>query len=85
MIGVQEAIRSDIGLYAGGITYVDDVYDERAGEALRPINQDFSGLPFGRFTRPELLRLLGIGAEKACTVAAPTLAAMYERMGFVRL
>jgi tryptophanyl-tRNA synthetase len=33
----------------------------------------------------ELRRLLGVGAEKAAATAAPTLEAMYERMGFVRL
>jgi tryptophanyl-tRNA synthetase len=33
----------------------------------------------------ELTRLLSVGAEKARTAAAPTLGAMYERMGFVRL
>ena len=33
----------------------------------------------------ELTRLLGVGAEKAREASAPTLAAMYERMGFVRL
>jgi tryptophanyl-tRNA synthetase len=32
----------------------------------------------------ELLRLLATGAEKARAAAEPTLAAMYERMGFVR-
>ena len=32
----------------------------------------------------ELTRLLGIGADKAREASAPTLAAMYERMGFVR-
>ena len=32
----------------------------------------------------ELRRLLGVGAEKAREASAPTLAAMYERMGFVR-
>jgi len=33
----------------------------------------------------ELLRLLALGAEKARAASAPTLAAMYEKMGFVRL
>ena len=33
----------------------------------------------------ELLRLLALGADKARAASAPTLAAMYERMGFVRL
>lgn len=47
MIAVQDAVRSDIGLYAGGITMVDIEYDERTGEALRPVNADHSGLPFG--------------------------------------
>ena len=36
-------------------------------------------------TRPELLRLLAVGADKARAASAPTLEAMYERMGFVRL
>lgn len=47
MIAVQDAIRSDMGLYAGGVTWVDMDYDERLGDALRPISQDRSGLPFG--------------------------------------
>ena len=33
----------------------------------------------------ELERLLRRGAEQAAGAAAPTLEAMYERMGFVRL
>ena len=33
----------------------------------------------------ELIRLLGMGADKAREVSAPTLEAMYERMGFIRL
>jgi hypothetical protein len=45
-IAVQEAIRSDIALYAGGTTWVDRDYDERLGEALRPITQDKTGLQY---------------------------------------
>lgn len=37
MVAVQEAIRSDISIYAGGITSVDADYDERLGEVLRPL------------------------------------------------
>jgi tryptophanyl-tRNA synthetase len=33
----------------------------------------------------ELQRLLAQGAEKAAEASRPTLGAMYERMGFVRL
>lgn len=47
MIGVQEAIRGDVDLQAGGYTPVDADYDERLGEVLRPITQDFSGIRFG--------------------------------------
>lgn len=47
MIAVQEAIRSDISIYAGGITWVDSAYDERLGEVLRPLTQDKSGMPLG--------------------------------------
>lgn len=47
MIAVQEAIRSDVAIYAGGITWVDASYDEKLGEVLRPITQDKSGMPLG--------------------------------------
>jgi hypothetical protein len=43
LIGVEEAIRSDVAIYAGGITWVDEAYDERLGEVLRPLNQDLRG------------------------------------------
>jgi hypothetical protein len=39
LIATQEAIRSDVALYSGGITWVDAEYDERLGEALRPLIQ----------------------------------------------
>lgn len=47
MLAVKDAIRSDMGLYAGGVTWVDAEYDERLGEVLRPLNQDKSGIAFG--------------------------------------
>lgn len=47
MIAVQEAIRSDISIYAGGITWVDAQYDEKMGEVLRPLTQDTRNLPLG--------------------------------------
>lgn len=37
VVATQEAIRSDIQLYAGGVTFVDSEYDEKLGEALRPL------------------------------------------------
>lgn len=48
MIGTMDVVRSDIGLGAGGITWLDREYDERLGEALRPLPMDYSGLPAGQ-------------------------------------
>lgn len=47
MVAVKEAIRSDVNVYAGGITWVDASYDERLGEVLRPLTQDRNGVPLG--------------------------------------
>lgn len=47
MVAVQEAIRGDINVYAGGITFADSDYDERLGEVLRPLTQDKTGIPTG--------------------------------------
>lgn len=47
MIATQDAIRSDVAVYAGGITWVDAEYDEKMGSALRPIEQDFRGFQYG--------------------------------------
>jgi tryptophanyl-tRNA synthetase len=48
---------------------------------LDPIQRRYQEL---RADEGELRRLLAVGAEKAREAAAPTLARMYERMGFVR-
>lgn len=47
MIGVKEAMRSDLAIYAGGFTAIDAEYDERMGDVLRPLTIDKSGLNFG--------------------------------------
>jgi hypothetical protein len=47
MIAVMDAIRSDLALYAGGVTTADMEYDEKLGEVLRPITQDRAGMPIG--------------------------------------
>lgn len=59
MIAVQEAMRSDLAIYAGGVTYIDADYDEKTGEVLRPITQDKSGLPFGAEMRRDTMQMLG--------------------------
>jgi tryptophanyl-tRNA synthetase len=56
-----------------------DVGDAVA-DLLAPVRERYLAL---RTDEPELHRLLGVGAEKARAASAPTLEAMYERMGFV--
>ena len=47
LLGVQGALRSDVNVMAGGITWVDREYDERLGEVLRPLTVDKNGIPLG--------------------------------------
>jgi tryptophanyl-tRNA synthetase len=58
-------------------------FKEAVGEAvvavLQPVQERYREL---RADEGELRRLLGIGADKARAASAPTLQAMYDRMGF---
>ena len=54
---------------------------ESVVELLTPIRESFDAL---RADERELQRLLAVGAEKARNTSEPTLARMYDRMGFVR-
>jgi tryptophanyl-tRNA synthetase len=65
---------------AGYGTFKEDVA-EAVVELLAPIQERYRSL---RADEPELRRLLAMGAEKARKASAPTLAAMYDRMGFVQ-
>ena len=47
MIAQAHMIKSDLELWSGGTTWVDAEYDERLGEALRPVPLDLRGLPVG--------------------------------------
>ncbi len=47
MLATQDVVRSDVAVFAGGMTWVDRDYDERLGEALRPMNIDAKGMPLG--------------------------------------
>ena len=58
MIGVGEALRSDLALYAGGFTSVDPEYDERMGQVVRPLTIDKSGIPFGVDLREQVVETL---------------------------
>jgi tryptophanyl-tRNA synthetase len=65
---------------AGYGPFKSDVADAVVG-LLDPIRLRYEEL---RADEGELRRLLALGAEKAAAAAAPTLEAMYERMGFIR-
>jgi hypothetical protein len=58
MVAVMDAIRSDIAIYAGGVTAVDAEYDERLGEVLRPLTQDRSGIPLGLEMQQDVRNML---------------------------
>jgi len=58
LVAVKNAIRSDLAVYAGGVTWVDEEYDERLGEVLRPISQDKGGMALGRDLRNDVLGTL---------------------------
>lgn len=58
MVAIKGALRSDVNLYSGGITWADMEYDERLGEVLRPISQDFRGMPMGREMRNDTREMI---------------------------
>lgn len=45
MVGTVDAVRSDVDIRAGGLTWVDREYDEKTGAALRALTQDARGMP----------------------------------------
>jgi hypothetical protein len=47
LIATKNVVKSDLAIYAGGVTWVDEDYDERLGSALRPLEQDFRGFNYG--------------------------------------
>jgi len=58
MIATQKMIRSDVDLSPDGVTWVDDEYDERLGEVLRPISQSRGGFPIGLEMRNDIVQVL---------------------------
>lgn len=47
MIAIEEAVKSPIDIYPGGVTWASQDYDERLGEVLRPLTVDSRGFPLG--------------------------------------
>lgn len=58
LIATQDVVRSDVHQYAGGLTWVDAEYDERLGEALRPMTINSNGIPHGLQMREEVKRAI---------------------------
>lgn len=58
MLAVRNAVRSDINIYAGGVTTVDAVFDGKLQEVLAPISQDFRGLPQGTAIQQDIREML---------------------------
>jgi tryptophanyl-tRNA synthetase len=75
-----ESIEEEFG--DGGYGTFKTAVGEAVVELIGPIRARYDEL---RSDEGELLRLLGVGADKARAAAAPTLERMYENMGFVRL
>lgn len=48
LLATIDAVKSDIQLYPGGITWLDNEYDEKTGEALRPLLRDVRGMPLSQ-------------------------------------
>jgi tryptophanyl-tRNA synthetase len=65
-----------------GYAAFKDAVGDALVELLGPIQARYREL---RSDPAELARLLELGAEKARAASAPTLSAMYERMGFARI
>jgi hypothetical protein len=47
LVATIDVVRQDMQVFAGGITWVDRDYDERLGQALHPLTQDFRGIQYG--------------------------------------
>lgn len=58
MVTPGGVIRSDVNLFAGGITAYDASYDEKAGEVLRIIPHDYTGFNFGMQLRADVAQMI---------------------------
>lgn len=54
MTAMQDKIRSDISIYAGGVTWTDGDHDARMGAALQTLPIDHSGIPLGIELREDI-------------------------------
>jgi hypothetical protein len=45
IVATEQVVRSDMALYAGGVTWIDREYDQKTGAALQALIQDSRGMP----------------------------------------
>jgi len=79
-VATGESAEAIEGRYTGGYGQFKSDVADAVVELLEPIQGRYHSF---RDDPAELTRLLAVGAEKARAAAAPTLSAIYERMGFV--
>jgi len=58
LVAQQNVVRGDVDLSSNGITYVDSEYDERFGDAIRPLYQSMGGFPVGMEMKSEVVRVI---------------------------
>lgn len=58
MVATQQAITGVVDLRPNGITWVDNVYDERLGAALKSLDQNKGGYPIGSTERGRIYEIL---------------------------
>lgn len=58
LIATEKVIRGDANLFADGITYISEEYDQRSGPALAPLKLDTGGFPFGVEMREGIVEVL---------------------------
>jgi hypothetical protein len=58
IIATQGVIRGDANLFSNGITYVSEEYDEKLGAAIRTLEQDSRGFPYGVDMRESVISVL---------------------------
>ncbi len=82
-VATGESIAEVEGRYDGqGYGAFKEAVAESVIALLAPIQEQYGEL---RDDAGELSRILALGADKAREASAPTLAAMYEKMGFARI
>ena len=58
IIATQGIIRGDANFFANGITYTSEEYDERSGAAIKTLEQDSRGFPYGIDMREGIVEVL---------------------------